>query len=364
MAEAVAGHVIVAHLDHQFGLERLPLSGALGRPAARAARGLAGEARSRLSGLRAAAVSAARSRSAKPDVNPTWSSRPVLIVEAEQQRADLAAVRAVAEAADHAIGAAQPLDLQHGPLAGLVSAVEPLGHHAVEGAARCVEPALRCVAVARVGRQAQRGTVQGGAPGRSAPAPPAARAAARPSGLAPPGATSRSNRMKIAGVSADSLRTRLSAGCSRICKASNDRVPSTGMASSPSSTKSSAGQRPDQGHDLRENSGRAACPIWRAVRHRRPIGTPGSGSRPIWARTASPGSSGSASTSRASMGSMEPAAAGRTWSGPGFLPCPAMACLLTHEPPEPRPGSHDPGASSSGFRLLPGLRLRQLLADC
>ena len=46
----------------------------------------------------------------------------------------------VAEAADHAVGGAQALDLQHRALAGDVRAVDPLGDHAVERAAGLGEP--------------------------------------------------------------------------------------------------------------------------------------------------------------------------------------------------------------------------------
>ena len=45
-----------------------------------------------------------------------------------------------------------------------------------------------------------------------------------------------SKTMKVAGVSSDSRTIRLSAGCSRICSASKESPPSTGMTSSPSST--------------------------------------------------------------------------------------------------------------------------------
>src|SRR4051794_38482948 len=44
MAEAVRGDLIIAHLDHEFRPERLPLGGAFRAPPARAARGAAGEA--------------------------------------------------------------------------------------------------------------------------------------------------------------------------------------------------------------------------------------------------------------------------------------------------------------------------------
>src|SRR5215471_4204869 len=44
MTEAIAGNVVVADLDNDFRFERLPFAGALSAPAARPARGLAGEA--------------------------------------------------------------------------------------------------------------------------------------------------------------------------------------------------------------------------------------------------------------------------------------------------------------------------------
>ena len=76
VAEAAAGDLVVEHLDDELGLERLPFGRALGRPAARAARRVAGEARrldQRLELL--------RSRPAGPwpaidEVKPTWLSRP------------------------------------------------------------------------------------------------------------------------------------------------------------------------------------------------------------------------------------------------------------------------------------------------
>src|SRR5438105_1651021 len=45
VAEAPAGHLVVADLDDQHGLQRLPLTGSRGVPAARAARSAPGEAR-------------------------------------------------------------------------------------------------------------------------------------------------------------------------------------------------------------------------------------------------------------------------------------------------------------------------------
>src|SRR4029079_12384739 len=45
VAEAAAGDLVVANLDHQLGLERLPRHRALGVPPARPARRASGEAR-------------------------------------------------------------------------------------------------------------------------------------------------------------------------------------------------------------------------------------------------------------------------------------------------------------------------------
>ena len=84
--------------------------------------------------------------------------RALVVVQAEQQRADVRA-RAVlvpAEAGDDAVGGALVLDLEHRPLARLVRRVEPLGDHAVEaGALEPLEPVGGGRAVA--GRRASGG---------------------------------------------------------------------------------------------------------------------------------------------------------------------------------------------------------------
>ena len=59
----------------------------------------------------------------------------LVIVEAEQERADFLLLLGVAEAADHAIGGALLLDLDHRPLARAIFEVHPLGDHAVERSA-------------------------------------------------------------------------------------------------------------------------------------------------------------------------------------------------------------------------------------
>ena len=74
----------------------------------------------------------------------------LVIVEPEQQRSDLAAVAEIAKAADHAIGGAQPLHLDHGALARPIGFGEQFGDDAVGRAvAGIAQPALRLVDVAR-----------------------------------------------------------------------------------------------------------------------------------------------------------------------------------------------------------------------
>ena len=100
----------------------------------------------------------------------------VVVVEAEQQRADAvrpALVHAVA--GDHAVGGAGVLDLEHGPLVGLVGAGQGFGHDAVESGA--FELANQCSATSGRGWSASDGS--GAAP---RPAPPRALRGARSNG--------------------------------------------------------------------------------------------------------------------------------------------------------------------------------------
>ena len=50
-----------------------------------------------------------------------------LVIEAEEERTDLAAVAIIAKAADHAVRRAPALDFEHGALAGAVGQVQALG---------------------------------------------------------------------------------------------------------------------------------------------------------------------------------------------------------------------------------------------
>lgn len=73
--------------------------------------------------------------------------QPVVVVQAEQERADHGLLRGVTEASHDAVGGAGRLDLHHRPLARKVGLVEALGDDAVEGAAAALQPAERGVAV-------------------------------------------------------------------------------------------------------------------------------------------------------------------------------------------------------------------------
>src|SRR5690606_13989563 len=119
--EPAAAYVVVAHLDDQRRPQRLPVGAARRAPAARAAGRVAGEAGrldQRLQAARQRGPLAGRDGRGEADV----VEAAAVVVETEQQRADLAAVAGVTEAADDAVRRAQPLHLQHGALAGLVAA--------------------------------------------------------------------------------------------------------------------------------------------------------------------------------------------------------------------------------------------------
>lgn len=77
----------------------------------------------------------------------------LVVVEAQQQRADQLAVLAIAEAADHAVGRTLTLDLEHRPRALAVGAVQAFGHDPFELA--FIQPGLGRSAIFRPRRQAQ-----------------------------------------------------------------------------------------------------------------------------------------------------------------------------------------------------------------
>lgn len=159
MTEATPGHVVVLHFDHELRLERHPVSRAFRRPAAGTTRRIAGEAAPfqpfQLRRERRPIGTAERGGEA----HVIEQARP--IVEAEQQRADFPAAtlprRRITEAADHAVGPAQVLDLEHRSLARLVGFVETLRDDAVEGtAAGAAEPRAGVAEPRRLRRETQR----------------------------------------------------------------------------------------------------------------------------------------------------------------------------------------------------------------
>ena len=68
--------------------------------------------------------------------------QPALVVEAEQQRAHTPIPGFVPEAADHTVGRAQVLDLQHGAFSRQVGEIEPLRHYSVDLNVVAARPAI------------------------------------------------------------------------------------------------------------------------------------------------------------------------------------------------------------------------------
>src|SRR5690348_343516 len=102
--------MIVTNFDNELRPERLPFARALGRPAARAARRLAGET-GRLD--QALEFLGQRPSIVRLDVRREADviEQALVVVKAEQERADHVHAFAVPEPTDHAIGAAEVLDL-------------------------------------------------------------------------------------------------------------------------------------------------------------------------------------------------------------------------------------------------------------
>ena len=154
----------------------------------------------------------AAERRAHPDV----VERSLVVVEAEQQRPHALAVLVPAEAADHAVGRAVVLHLEHGPLVLEVGAVDRLGHHAVEPG-----PSKRSnhsCGQRRVGRG--RGEVDGGLAFAATFSSCARRSANGVRRRSSSPRARRSKATKEAGVSSASMRTRDSAGWMRCSSAS------------------------------------------------------------------------------------------------------------------------------------------------
>src|SRR5262245_1686603 len=154
VTEAVAGDMIVAHLDDELRFDRLPFSAPFGAPTARTARGFAGETRRGYE--RFEFPGQRRPLRIGDGGGETHMVEPaVFVVEPEQQRADKVASALVAEAAHHAIGGAQAFDLEHVALAREVGPVASLGDDAVKRAARVVEPTRRLLVACRAGGELQ-----------------------------------------------------------------------------------------------------------------------------------------------------------------------------------------------------------------
>ena len=155
--EPGALHVVVGHLDDQLRPQRHPGQVLLGVPAADGARQPARRLRVGL-GPRAPRVAGEvldRVRRELVDqlgagaigndaATPTCWSAPSSSYRPSSSEPTTPAGLVPAVAGDHAVGGALVLDLEHGPLVGLVGAVQRLGDDAVEaGALELLEPVLR-----------------------------------------------------------------------------------------------------------------------------------------------------------------------------------------------------------------------------
>ena len=154
MPKSTGREMIVGHFDHKLRRERLPLARTLRAPATRTAWRSAGEA-----GRANVPFQLLRHRRLRlgGDVRceADMVQQTFVVVEAEKQRADLTAIRAVAKPADDAIDGADLLDLDHRrAIAGAVGAVETLGDDAVEVAADLAKPASCLGQLRRRRRQA------------------------------------------------------------------------------------------------------------------------------------------------------------------------------------------------------------------
>ena len=144
VAEPVPLEVLVRDLGDQLGTQRLPRQVLRRVPAARraghAGRGRVGAApvAPRMVSQRVHAVGGqlvdelAAERRREAAGHPDVVEHPVVVVEAEEQRADPAAVLVGAVAGDDAVGGPLVLDLHHGPLPGAVRVVEALADDPVE----------------------------------------------------------------------------------------------------------------------------------------------------------------------------------------------------------------------------------------
>ena len=71
----------------------------------------------------------------------------ILIIKAEEQRADLALLLPVAESANHAVCGSQLLHLDHRALTKAIRLAEAFRDHAIQRAAAALEPAKGNIAI-------------------------------------------------------------------------------------------------------------------------------------------------------------------------------------------------------------------------
>src|SRR5207244_2320993 len=122
VAEAPGGDLVVADLDDQLGPERLPFGRSRRAPAAGTAGRVASEAGrldQRLESRRQCRAIDGGDAGGEADM----VEQPLVVVEAKEQRADLAGLARVAEATHDAVGGAAALDLDHRPLAQRIGVV-------------------------------------------------------------------------------------------------------------------------------------------------------------------------------------------------------------------------------------------------
>src|SRR5262249_44543453 len=132
MPKAFAGEVIVANFHHELRLYRHPFARALGRPATRAAGRIAGK-----TSVHAELLEFGRERRLFLALDGRGETdmmqQALLVVEAEQQRADDILSFIVPEATDHAVGAAVVLDFLHaGAVARAIFDIAPFRDDTVE----------------------------------------------------------------------------------------------------------------------------------------------------------------------------------------------------------------------------------------
>ena len=211
----------------------------------------------------------------------------VVVEQAEQQRADLLAVRGVAEAADDAVGGAQAFHLHHRALAGAIGLVEALGDDAVQlAAAGALQPAFGLGALSVAGDRRS----DGASPSVAKKASSAARRSL--SGRAGEiGAARRlqqvehdQDRRRLGGELVHAARGGMQAQLQGVeGEDLADRNRELAVEDEAFGLQRAQAPRP-----CRESSAPGSCPSGSASRPCRRRGSRGSESRPIWARTASP----------------------------------------------------------------------------